>query len=173
MEEDLTPCWKRDEWTRDNNHTPNKIDGQAQEDFEAGIRAQLICTTRCPKRRECFDLAMAFGEDNDWFVWGGYTGWERARIRENGPLPVPPTARKFKRPNMDRINLLIDSNAPFEDLAEHWGIAPKTVPNIMRGYLWALRVENQDPSVILQDVPDSSDNITVDLPQKVDSVRAA
>jgi hypothetical protein len=151
VEDDLTPCWKRDEWTRDSNHMTPKAGTQGKEDFEAGIRAQLICFTRCPKRQECFDLAMSLGEDNDWFIWGGYTGAERARIRETGaPLSVPATAQKFTAPNMDRINMVIDSAAPFDDLAEHWGLAPKTVPNAMRGYLWALRVQQGDPWTTVQ-----------------------
>jgi hypothetical protein len=113
------------------------------------------------------DWAMSI-EDNDHYVFGGYTGWERARIREDGALPVP-VSLKSHYVNWQRVNELMDTDDDMEALAERWGMTGRSIASTLRSYLWVLRVENGHTSVVLQDTDGTSD----ELPQTGDNVRAA
>jgi hypothetical protein len=82
--------------------------------------------------------AMGFGEDNDHWVWGGYTGAERAMIRQKGYVKAP----KQRQSKLDagRLDEFLDYHLSFEECAERWGLANvRSVYRTLTDHLWALR----------------------------------
>ena len=88
----LPPCHGRDEWTRESGYDGANIgnpDKQLEE--RAAITfAQVVCMTQCDQRTACMEQALAYesmpDEVGSHYVWGGYRGYERARVLD-GNLP--------------------------------------------------------------------------------------
>src|SRR5881397_2928336 len=107
------------------------------EDGENSLRASLICFTQCSVRRKCLEseLAVAPVEDQ-WYVYGGYEGWERRRIM--GRTPV-----SFSDPRRGRATQMevaaFTSGASVAGLAEHTNRTEKVVHGLLKSTLTAMR----------------------------------
>ena len=143
MTQTATPCEDSDAWFVEG--TP-PVKGDARFDkahrnwdnLEALLRARLTCLARCRVRQACMVQAMAYGEDNDHWVWGGYTGAERTMIRQKGYVKAP----KQRQSKLDtgRLDEFLDYHLSFAECAERWGLKNvRSVYRTLTDHLWALR----------------------------------
>ena len=169
--ETTTPCQQRDtqEWFAPDNRggiIGGKSPEQREQDVSDSLRAKLICMTRCPVRKQCMETALSY-EDNNYWIWGGYSGPERQRIQDDGHLTAPDNTTLAR---FDRINEFIDYHLLRSEAAERWGISERGVESLLHRYIWDLRIAQGDPWVVLHEVEDSSMS---DSRKNDESVRAA
>lgn len=157
-----TPCDGSDDWFVEG--TP-PVKGAVRFDkahrnwgnLEALLRARLTCLARCRVRQDCMQRAMEFGEDNDHWVWGGYTGAERAMIRQKGALKAP--EQRQSKLNAGRVDEFLDYRLSFAECMERWELKNlRSVYRSLTDHLWALREGDEwswTPGDILQEVVSS------------------
>lgn len=149
MGESLTPCHGRGDWfavdNRGGTDRSRKTKAEMEQDVSDILRAKLTCLTRCKVRKQCMETALSFEDNNHW-VWGGYGGGERARILEDGPLPVPSDGAAVR---FDRVNQFIDFHLLRSEAAELWGMTERGVETALNRYIWDLRVIQGDQWVML------------------------
>lgn len=156
----LPPCHGRDEWTRESGYDGANIgDPDRQLAERAAITfAQVVCMTQCDQRTACMEQALAYesmpDEVGSHYVWGGYRGYERARIlNENLPALKPPASRHYYGTDTRDayLALFARSDGDIFDFCRRNNLAPKTALDRAVGYVWQLRIEEGDPWVMLHD----------------------
>ena len=175
------PCRGRDEWTRESGYDGANVGNPHAQLLEraATTYAQAVCMA-CPARRECMETALDFesqeGEIGSYWVWGGYRGYERARVLDDQlPDLVPPASRDAWS---------VDTREAFMDLfrrcdgdvigfAADRGLKVKTVLDRATAYIWQLRVEEGDPWLVLHEQSVSATPVDASSHEASDSVRAA
>ena len=132
-----TPCEDSDAWFVA-DRAPKQGGEHDWDNLEKSVRARLTCLTRCRQRHACMEMALAYGEDNDYWVWGGYTGAERSRIRKNGHVKAPTTGRTPL--NMERVDQFLDYHLSLQEATEMWGLSSKRgAYRMMIDAMWHLR----------------------------------
>lgn len=152
-------------------HTP----GERQANREAIIRAKLTCLAWCQRRAECMKGELEFSPDDQYFVYGGYSGTERQRFLAKGPLPVPAEALggAYRSDADTRTAEFLDHHLTLDECAERWGTTPSYAEKVLKYSIWNLRVEQGDPWVMLHGDEVSSRDIDATVKEATPAPRAA